>query len=400
MKTATPPRNSRRRPNTSPSRPPSSSRPPKARVKALSTQEREAGPKPRSVSILGSATFTTVASRMNISCAVSTMAMPIAARPALSGRSTGRVAARSGEDNVEVMQRGPVLAEWAEVLLIRRMAPLPPPRYGDCLRLARQLPEVRKMRADAKRNYDRLVEAARAVFREQGYDASLDEVAKRAGVGPGTLYRHFPNRDALLDAIMQSWVDSVGEAVEKTLAFEGPPRDLLLGWFQEYVRLISMHKGGPAKITSAMGDPELPDPHQVPGPSWCARPGHRSAPRAGRAAGRRRDAAGHPARRRRRDGGRPVRARRGRRPPAARSRRRRVGPQPSRGTPSAWTPRTRPRALLRRDGRRRTRPLRCLRPASTAPPARSPPGVRGCGAARRPRRGSAGHGRAGRAAPR
>ena len=114
------------------------------------------------------------------------------------------------------------------------------------------------MRADAKRNYDALVDAARAVFREQGYDASLDEVAKRAGVGPGTLYRHFPNRDALLDAIMQSWVDRVQDAVEKTLAFEGPPRDLLLNWFQEYVALISLHKGGPAKITSAMGDPSSP----------------------------------------------------------------------------------------------------------------------------------------------
>ena len=114
------------------------------------------------------------------------------------------------------------------------------------------------MRADAKRNYDRIVEVAREVFREQGYDASLDEVAKRAGVGPGTLYRHFPNRDALLDAIMQSWVDRVEQAVEKTLAYEGPPRDLLLNWFQEYVRLISLHKGGPAKITSAMGDPHSP----------------------------------------------------------------------------------------------------------------------------------------------
>jgi len=114
------------------------------------------------------------------------------------------------------------------------------------------------VRADAKRNYDRLVEVAREVFREQGYDASLDEVAKRAGVGPGTLYRHFPNRDALLDAIMQSWVDRVEQAVEKTLAFEGPPRDLLLGWFEQYVALISLHKGGPAKITSAMGDPDSP----------------------------------------------------------------------------------------------------------------------------------------------
>jgi AcrR family transcriptional regulator len=114
------------------------------------------------------------------------------------------------------------------------------------------------VRADAKRNYDRIVDVARQVFREQGYDASLDEVAKRAGVGPGTLYRHFPNRDALLDAIMQSWVDRVDEAADKALTHEGSPRDLLLAWFEEYVRLISLHKGGPAKITSALDDPDSP----------------------------------------------------------------------------------------------------------------------------------------------
>ena len=74
------------------------------------------------------------------------------------------------------------------------------------------------MRADAQRNYDRIVEVAREVFREQGYDASLDLVAKRAGVGAGTLYRHFPTRDDLLDAIMQSWVDRVDEATDKALA--------------------------------------------------------------------------------------------------------------------------------------------------------------------------------------
>ena len=114
------------------------------------------------------------------------------------------------------------------------------------------------MRADAKRNYDRIVEVAREVFREQGYDASLDEVAKRAGVGPGTLYRHFPKRENLLDAIMQSWVDRVNETTDKALAFEGPDRDLLLNWLQEYVALISVPRGGPAKITSAMGDPDSP----------------------------------------------------------------------------------------------------------------------------------------------
>jgi AcrR family transcriptional regulator len=114
------------------------------------------------------------------------------------------------------------------------------------------------VRADARRNYDRIVEVARVVFREQGYDASLDEVARRAGVGPGTLYRHFPKRENLIDAIMQVWVDSVEEAAEKALASEGSARDLLMAWFTEYVRLISLHKGGPAKITSAMDDPDSP----------------------------------------------------------------------------------------------------------------------------------------------
>jgi AcrR family transcriptional regulator len=114
------------------------------------------------------------------------------------------------------------------------------------------------MRADAQRNRERLIEVARDVFREQGYDASLDEVAKRAGVGAGTLYRHFPNRETLLDAIMQSWVDRVNEAADKTLTHEGSPRDMLLAWFEAYVGLISLHKGGPAKITSAMGDSGSP----------------------------------------------------------------------------------------------------------------------------------------------
>ena len=114
------------------------------------------------------------------------------------------------------------------------------------------------MRADAQRNRERLIEAAREVFREQGYDASLDEVAKRAGVGAGTLYRHFPNRDALLDAVMQSWMERVTEATDKALAREGSDRDFLLGWFETYVALISMHKGGPAKITQAMGDETSP----------------------------------------------------------------------------------------------------------------------------------------------
>jgi AcrR family transcriptional regulator len=114
------------------------------------------------------------------------------------------------------------------------------------------------MRADAQRNRDKLVEVARQVFREKGYDAPLDEIAKRAGVGAGTLYRHFPTRDALHDAVMQAWADGVTVAAEKALAREGDPREVLLGWFETYVGLVSSYRGSPAKITSALGDPESP----------------------------------------------------------------------------------------------------------------------------------------------
>jgi hypothetical protein len=61
-----------------------------------------------------------------------------------------------------------------------------------------------------------------------------------------------------MDAILQSWVDRVNDAADKVLVHEGDPRDLLLSWFETYVGLISMHKGGPAKITTAMGDPNSP----------------------------------------------------------------------------------------------------------------------------------------------
>lgn len=114
------------------------------------------------------------------------------------------------------------------------------------------------MRADAARNRDKIVEAAREAFRARGYDAPLDDIAKAAGVGAGTLYRHFPTRESLVDAVMQAWVDRVDDAVGKVLAEGGPPRELLLRWFREYVQLISVHRGGPAKITSAMEDDTSP----------------------------------------------------------------------------------------------------------------------------------------------
>lgn len=63
------------------------------------------------------------------------------------------------------------------------------------------LPQRRPKRADARRNYDKVVEAARAAFTERGTSTSLEEIARRAGVGIGTLYRNFPNRQALLEAV-------------------------------------------------------------------------------------------------------------------------------------------------------------------------------------------------------
>ena len=114
------------------------------------------------------------------------------------------------------------------------------------------------MRADAKRNRDRLIEVAHEVFKEQGMDAPLDEIARRAGVGPGTLYRHFPSRENLHDAVMQAWVERVHEYADKALAREGGPREQLLAWFEEYVEMLTKHKGAAARITASIGDEASP----------------------------------------------------------------------------------------------------------------------------------------------
>ena len=114
------------------------------------------------------------------------------------------------------------------------------------------------MRVDAARNRAKIVEAAREAFRTRGYDAPLDDIAKAAGVGAGTLYRHFPTRESLIDAAMQAWAEGVHDAVGKVIAEGGTSRELLLRWFERYVELISVHRGGPAKITRAMEDEASP----------------------------------------------------------------------------------------------------------------------------------------------
>ncbi|MEU0219781.1 helix-turn-helix domain-containing protein [Streptomyces sp. NPDC006265] len=92
--------------------------------------------------------------------------------------------------------------------------------------------QVRPMRADARRNHERLLAVAAEAFAEHGEGASLDDIAKRAGVGSGTLYRHFPTRQALLEAAYLDRVEAIA-ARAGVLAEELPPGEALGEWLYE-----------------------------------------------------------------------------------------------------------------------------------------------------------------------
>jgi len=100
----------------------------------------------------------------------------------------------------------------------------------------------RVMRADACRNRDRLLEVASEVFTEAGVDASLEKIAKAAGVGIGTLYRHYPTRDALVEAVYRHNVDLLCEAAEE-LSATLPPDQALAEWMQRFVSYVGSKKG-------------------------------------------------------------------------------------------------------------------------------------------------------------
>jgi AcrR family transcriptional regulator len=114
------------------------------------------------------------------------------------------------------------------------------------------------VRADARRKYDRIVEVASDVFFKQGIDASLNEIAKRAQVGPGTLYRHFPTREDLVSATMKDWVEQIQAAADRAVASSQPPRALLLTWFEDFVAHIAQHPGAPGRLIAAMDNPGSP----------------------------------------------------------------------------------------------------------------------------------------------
>jgi AcrR family transcriptional regulator len=98
------------------------------------------------------------------------------------------------------------------------------------------------MRADARRNRERLLEAAVELFAERGDDVSLNAVAKRAGVGIGTLYRHFPDRDALVEEAYRAEVAHLSDAARELLA-KHPPDVALERWMARFVAYAAAKRG-------------------------------------------------------------------------------------------------------------------------------------------------------------
>jgi AcrR family transcriptional regulator len=96
----------------------------------------------------------------------------------------------------------------------------------------------RKPRADAQRNRERILEIAKEAFTRSGANISLDDVAKQAGIGAGTLYRHFPTRDALLEAVYRTEVENLA-AAEQEFSAAMPPIEALRAWMFLFVDYIA-----------------------------------------------------------------------------------------------------------------------------------------------------------------
>jgi len=111
--------------------------------------------------------------------------------------------------------------------------------------------ERRPKRADARRNYDKLIEAARGEFTESGPNASLENIARRAGVGIGTLYRHFPSRQDLLEA---TYLEEVEALCDSAADFaDRPPWDSLTGWLDQFTQYAATKKALSAELLATIG---------------------------------------------------------------------------------------------------------------------------------------------------
>jgi AcrR family transcriptional regulator len=108
--------------------------------------------------------------------------------------------------------------------------------------------EARPLRADARRNVELLIAAARVAFAAEGANAPLDDIARAAGVGSGTLYRHFPTRMALLEAVYRDSVERLCADGER-LATTEPPTEALLDWLRGFVMVVSEKRGLAAALS-------------------------------------------------------------------------------------------------------------------------------------------------------
>ena len=119
----------------------------------------------------------------------------------------------------------------------------------------RKQASVRKPRSDAQRNRERILEVARLAFSRSGANASLDDIAKKAGVGPGTLYRHFPSREELLVAVYRSGMEKLA-AAEQKFAQELPPIEALRAWLLLFVDYIGQKQLIAPALNALLGDPK------------------------------------------------------------------------------------------------------------------------------------------------
>jgi AcrR family transcriptional regulator len=111
----------------------------------------------------------------------------------------------------------------------------------------------RKPRADAQRNRERILEVAKRAFTRSGADTSLDDIAKQAGVGPGTLYRHFPTREELLKAVYRNELENLATAEEK-FAETMPPVEALRAWLLLFVDAVAAKQIIAAALNTLVGD--------------------------------------------------------------------------------------------------------------------------------------------------
>src|SRR3954447_1272803 len=262
----------RLRPARSPRRPASSSRLPKVMRKALTTQVRPAWLKWRSCWIEGSATFTIVTSSTIISWARQTTMSAAQRRWSMEGAGAettviGVPRTCAGADRA-LKWRAPPKRTGG---FLRNYTEAPSGLSSDLAMSTAETPAetslARPKRADARRNYEKVLVAAREAFAEGGESTALEEIARRAGVGIGTLYRNFPNRQALLEAL---YIDEVEEVCRTAAQLDdGDPWQALNDWLERFIGYIGTKRALAAQLHHYLGHDASPfhnRPRLLPSP--------------------------------------------------------------------------------------------------------------------------------------